>query len=393
MKHGFEKALATGLAFFACSSGTWASADIFANIPFAQAKQEAQRDGKFLLVDFMASWCPPCKKMEATTWIDETVKSWIKENAIAIQVDVDKDEKTSSELKISAMPTLVLFSPQSLPKEFGRQDGYLSASELMLWLNGAKSGKTPEQMEKELSQSNDTQIWEHLGKARAFDAAGKGLDALSEYIWIWKNVSRDAPNTGEVRNFMVSHEMKEIAKKVPEAKIQISELRDAAEKSSDKFDWILLNGVLEDNQKTLAWFDKIKSDPTQKSTIKSCSRLLESVLCSSGRWADAATYLFSDPLACLQEYYKKAEAMKHPGPHTEVSKSFDPLPSMVLLLYGSYLGAGRDAEAQKIADECLRLDNTEEMKKALENMASGMKNAVAAQKPGSKTAGETKPHK
>ena len=53
----------------------------------------------------------------------------------------------------------------------------------------------------------------------------------------------------------------------------------------------------------------------------------------------------------------------------------DPMPSMVLLVYGAYVGAGRDGEAKKIYDECVRLDDTEAMRQALANMARSMQEA------------------
>lgn len=52
--------------------------------------------------------------------------------------------------------------------------------------------------------------------------------------------------------------------------------------------------------------------------------------------------------------------------------------------YGAYLGAGREAEAQKIAAECLRLDDTAAMREALNNMAKGMHQARAAQSKAAK---------
>jgi thiol:disulfide interchange protein len=113
----------SSLIALSCATGAWSHAEILSNYSLDQAKQHAQKDSKFLLVDFTASWCPPCQKMESTTWADSAVQAWIKENAIAVQIDVDKDSKSTSALKVEAVPTLVLFSPQSGSNEFGRQVG------------------------------------------------------------------------------------------------------------------------------------------------------------------------------------------------------------------------------------------------------------------------------
>ncbi len=80
----------------------------------------------------------------------------------------------------------------------------------------------------------------------------------------------------------------------------------------------------------------------------------------------------------------EAEAMKKPRPDTEIAEGLDPMPAMVLLVYGAYVGAGREAEAQKIADECCRLDDTPAMHQALQNMAKGMLQARALQSKAAK---------
>ncbi len=365
------------LIAFLCATGAWAHADVFSDYSLAKAKEQAQKDGKLLLVDFTASWCPPCKKMESTTWADSSVQSWIKENAIAIQIDVDKDEKSASELRVEAMPTLVLFTPKGGSNEFGRQVGFMGSSELLQWLEGAKSGKSSDELKKEQSTGED--VWSHINKARELKKATKYAETLDEYIWLWSNIRTSDPNTKDLRLSLVPFEMKELIKVFPQAKVKIAEVRDAADKADNRHDWILLNGVLDENAATIAWFDKIKVDPKNLDLLKKHTALLEPVLFSGSRWADAAKYLYPDPLATVAELHKRAEQMKHPGPDTEVSKDFDPLPSMVLMVYGAYVGAGRDAEAQKIADECIRLDDTAEMRKALENMAKGMRTAREAQ--------------
>jgi len=367
-----------------CGTGASAHSDVFSNYSLNRAKQIAQQDQKLLLVEFTASWCPPCKEMEASTWTDEAVRSWIKENALAIQIDVDEDEKTSAALKVEAMPTLVLYTPASGSREFGRQVGLISASELLRWLEGAKSGKSAEDLEKELAGSNTSAIWERMSKARELDSAGKSAEAFEEYVWLWGNLKDEDPNLGPIRSSMLPVEMKKLAAVNSSAKGRLLEMRDAAEKADNRHDWIILNGMLDDNARTLAWFDKAKSDSRQLSVFRKHTALLEPVLFSASRWSDAATYLYPEPLARINEYYKRAQDMKKPRPHTEMARDFDPFPGMVLLLYGAYIGAGREVEAQKIADECLRLDDTAGMREALGGMAKGMRQARDLQKKGAK---------
>lgn len=373
-------------ALIALSCATWArsEATVFSEYSLEQAKQQAQKDSKLLLVDFTASWCPPCKKMESTTWADSAVQAWIKENAIALQIDVDKDEKTTSALHVEAMPTLVLFTPQSVSKEFGRQVGYMSAAELLRWLEGAKSGKTAREVEKQKAEASDENVWAHISKAHEVLNAGKNEEALTEYVWLWGHIRSDDTNLADIRSSLLPFEIRKLCAVHPAAKLKFAEIRDAAEKADNRQDWLLLNGMLDDNARTLAWFDKIKIDPQQRDVLKKHSSLLETVLFSKNRWADAVTYMYPDPMAKLNEIYKSAEELKKPRPDTEISKDFDPFPSMVLQLYGCYIGAGKEAEAKKIEDECLRLDDTPAMRTGLSNMAAGMRIARQSQNKAAK---------
>ncbi len=391
-RKGITGFLSASLLIAACATGAWAHPEVFSDYSLEQAKQQAQKDNKFLIVDFMATWCPPCRKMESTTWTDSAVQSWIKENAIAVQIDVDKDRKASSAFNIEAMPTVVLLS-QGGGKEFDRQVGFLDAGELLRWLKGAKNGKTSSETESDTDTQQSTSgggngsgggggggndVWSRISRARESQAAGKNEEALTEYVWLWSNISNDDPQLADVRRSLIPHELKTLFAAYPAAKTKFAEIRDAAEKSDNRGDWILLNGMLDDNARTLTWFDKAKTDPKQLDTFKKHTAMLELVLFSKSRYADAAKYLYPDPIAKVQQYYQRAQDMKKPRPDTEFAKDFDPFPSMVILMYGAYVGAGRDADAQKIFDECVRLDDTPDMRAGLDNMAKGMKQARAA---------------
>lgn len=410
MSRVLNRLLLASVVSWNCVGAAWSHAEVFSDYSYVDAKERARQDRKLLLIDFTASWCPPCRKMESTTWVDTAVQDWVKKNAIAIQVDVDKDPKTARSLNIEAMPTMVLFAPRGGAAgdretrsavgeageradnetggntgsdtgevaEFGRQVGYMGSGELLRWLEGARSGKTPEEVAAATAEFDPTEIWNRITKSREKMAAGQKAEALEDFAWLWENMEKAGPDLAQLKTTMIAFEVKTLCGTYPPAKAKFGAIRDAAEKAGNRRDWLIINDMLGENPRTLAWFDKVKADPRQKDVIEKNYDQLERILFNESRWTDAAKYLYVDPVARVNDRYKSAQEMKKPrDAHTEVSQNFDPFPSMVLLLYGTYVGAGLDADAQRIAETCLKLDDTQAMRDGLSNMAQGMKNARA----------------
>src|SRR4029434_2852481 len=79
----------------------------FQDLAFDAAAAKAKDAGKLLLLDFTATWCPPCKMMEKQTWPNENVGAWVEAHAVAIQVDIDKAQELAQKFDIQAIPTVV----------------------------------------------------------------------------------------------------------------------------------------------------------------------------------------------------------------------------------------------------------------------------------------------
>jgi thioredoxin len=79
---------------------------------------------KIVLVDFGASWCPPCKKMEPV------LESLQKNNAgkfTLLKVDGGNDEAVLKEYKVTALPVFIIFKDG---KQVWRKDGVATEEEL-----------------------------------------------------------------------------------------------------------------------------------------------------------------------------------------------------------------------------------------------------------------------
>lgn len=61
---------------------------------------------KLVLVDFFATWCPPCKMLGPV--LEELIQE-VGEDTDIVKVNVDENEKLSQKFNIMSVPTLILF--------------------------------------------------------------------------------------------------------------------------------------------------------------------------------------------------------------------------------------------------------------------------------------------
>ena len=55
------------------------------------ALNQASDSDKIIMIDFMAQWCPPCKKMDQETFSDQNVIEKLNE-FVLLKIDVDKQQ-------------------------------------------------------------------------------------------------------------------------------------------------------------------------------------------------------------------------------------------------------------------------------------------------------------
>lgn len=346
--------LVVGLAVASAAAETDHPA-IFSPLPFAQAMQEASASGKLLLVDAMAAWCPPCRKMDETTWRDPKVTAWVASHALAIQIDVDEVATVAQDLRIEAMPTMLLFRSG---KEQDRLTGFQDPDNLIGWLDGLAAGKTRLQTLSDraarLAGKGREEVKARYDLAKAAKNSGDHVRAAEEFTWLWEHALEVSPSFRGVRLSFMVEEMRQLALLSPPAREKFQGLRDrltpaltALTCDREQYaDWQALCRIINDEPAILDWYGKAKGDPRAKDLLFTIGGDLAEILASHGRWAEAGA-LLRDPVTDVRGLLFMGKSMAtSPDYRSMTLAGVGPIYAMVL-------AAGRTAEAETIGREIL----------------------------------------
>ncbi|MES2328195.1 MAG: thioredoxin fold domain-containing protein [Bacteroidota bacterium] len=94
-----------------------------------QIQKKAKEENKYIFVDLYATWCGPCKQMDAEIYPKETVGNAINEKFISVKIQMDRTDNDNDAVKkwyndaerlgkdytISAYPSFLFFSPDGKP--------------------------------------------------------------------------------------------------------------------------------------------------------------------------------------------------------------------------------------------------------------------------------------
>lgn len=161
----------------------------------AQGLQEARKTGKCVVVDFSASWCGWCKKMDQDTFPDPGVQELLG-RCLRVRVDADKNTELVRQYGVKGLPTLLILDSDG--KLIRRVDGFrgaeMFAQELKKGLAGDATPSaplpTPKGGDRPAVQQGDTEnplpaMAEQMSKVQTrleSEETGKGTQEMQEEL-------------------------------------------------------------------------------------------------------------------------------------------------------------------------------------------------------------------
>lgn len=95
---------------------------------------EIARQNEWLLLDFWAQWCAPCKSM------NPVLEAFSENNpdVAVVKINVDEQQEIAGQFGVRAIPTLVFLRRDEF---LDQQVGAKSAGDLSAWINTLRAGK------------------------------------------------------------------------------------------------------------------------------------------------------------------------------------------------------------------------------------------------------------
>lgn len=74
---------------------------------FEDAKKMSLATHKFMIVDFWATWCGPCNKMDSNSWNDAQVNQ-VLAGYIQVKIDIDRNKELANAYGIQSIPNMFI---------------------------------------------------------------------------------------------------------------------------------------------------------------------------------------------------------------------------------------------------------------------------------------------
>ena len=96
---------------------------------YVQGMELAKTENKPIFLYFYADWCTYWTKLKKTTFRNEAVLAYLKDNFISILVDTDKKQELATQWSVRGLPTLWFLKPDN--SKINSIPGFVDAKQLL----------------------------------------------------------------------------------------------------------------------------------------------------------------------------------------------------------------------------------------------------------------------
>lgn len=333
------------------------------------AVQAARLEKKCVLVVFGRAGAPDARKLDSTTWVEPKVREWLASKAVPIKIDVDAREDVSSKYRIHIVPTIVFLNSSGV--ELDRITGYVDGRAFRPEADAILNGGDPVERVRKRLVGHELDPHLRIDLAGALCDRGLLAESLAEYMWCWDHGLEANPAFGVDRRAFLLREILRLSRVYPPAGDALAlRAHDLFERvsgcdasGSDLDDFLALDRLLQQDDRTLAAYDGIASSEGACAAVK--ARLAPHVV---------------DPMIDVQRYQEAITLLGDVGAHFKsLALAFDdeskrlmrdrPNDASALIdvnrrrlridaarLYEALLGALRYDEAESLAKRIFAFD-------------------------------------
>lgn len=350
--------------------------DVFRKLAYKDALSTAAKESKLVFIDFYTTWCGPCKMMDRTTFKDSWVVKWLREQALALQVDAERDLELAEKFKVEFYPTLVFLN--SAGKEIERLVGYIGPQDFRRAVQDLHKGITALDRARQQVKAEPENPHARLDLGSALASKEQPAEALRELLWCLDHGVEKDPAFAKDRDGRLLGELVALGGGYEPAYEELGRRRDAAERRlldgkpqpGDPALYAAVCMAMMDTDRLLSTFDAVAARGVTQPAVRELVDHAFPVLLEEKRYETIAKAV--DVSGRVEEILREGAAAV-----TEYKASApDSDPEALALIraqhvaraanyYQVLLGLGRVEEARKVAGEVLAFDSSDDSYHAL----------------------------
>ena len=266
----------------------------FREATFEEALIAAKAEEKVVMIDFFTTWCPPCKKLDETTWKDAAVNAWLDEHTIALKLDAEIEVDLAARYKIEAYPTMLFVRADGSVMD--RMVGYRAAEAFLAEAGDVLIGRKAIDRAREAVVGKEEDAMARMSFGDALVVAGNYEEALAEYLWCFDHGSETTVGYGGVRLSFLLSSIESLSRKYPPAREALVKRRDLAHRAVVDngetglvvLDLTSLSRTLGDEDYMLRLYDELVALGDRSQTISELMSTVAPLLVKERRYEEVA---------------------------------------------------------------------------------------------------------